>query len=315
MAQLQCKATSVNISSYYGWRILKVSGVRNFHEGYDTATGGNYPHSAYSDGIVTESPQREKDRVKGWYIKYGIPGIIEHSQHSLLGPALFKVGQRVKMGDIIGYAGKSAMAASGHHVHNALWLGGKHVDPLKYLKPGQIVTVSYGGNSVATPAPAIPIKNDAVRHRRAEFMYSLYWTGPTPGNTRVYGRIMLPHGSFWVPNMQIFTLLDRRRNAAINGDSETDKMLDAEHDIINSFLYGCLKAAHTGIALDANKFNVALTEAFEKLGKDLVVDLTTGEDGNKIDAAELAVAFDLAVPRIVKSMIKQQGELLTAASQ
>lgn len=317
MAELKAKATSVATTSGYGWRVLKTSGIRNFHEGYDTATGGEYPHSAYASGVVTKSPQVTKDSVKGWYIQYGIPGVIEISHHSLRAPARFKVGDRVNMGDIIGYAGKSALAASGNHVHNGLWLGGKHVDPLQYLKPGQTVTISYGGTTAggaSTPITSSTAAVAAARRRRAIFMYSLYWTGPTSANVRVYGRILLPHGSFHVPNPQIFGLLERRRNAAINGDTESEKMLDAEHDIINSFLVSTVRSAHTGIALDANKFNIALTEAFAKLGKDLVVDFTTGQEGNEIDAAELAAAFDLAVPRIVNSMIKQQGEALTASS-
>lgn len=311
MASLTCRATSVGTTSRYGWRTLKVSGARNFHKGYDTATGGNYEHSAYADGIVTHSPQTKKDPEKGWYIQYGIPGVIEISQHSLESPAFFKVGQRVRMGDIIGRAGKSAMGASGKHVHNALWLGGVHVDPLNILKPGQVVTVNYGGNSIADTT-STPFASTTAR-KAAEFMYSLYWTGPTPSSTNASGRILTDYGSFWVPNTQVFGLLQRRRSAALQTEGTKDNMLDAEHDIINGFLRGCQQSALTGIALDANKFNVALTESFAKLGKDLVVDLTTGSKGNEIDAAELAAAFDLAVPRIVKAMLKQSGEALAAA--
>lgn len=312
MPQLQVKATSVGITSRYGWRVLKVSGLRNFHKGYDTANGENYPHSAFADGIVTHSPQTKKDPEKGWYIQYGIPGVIEISQHSLEAPAYFKVGQRVHMGDIIGRAGKSALGASGRHVHNALWLGGVHVDPLTILRPGQAVTVSYGGNSIAAPVPAKPFDNSAARRRRANSMFDIYWTGPTPGKTHISGRMITAHGSFHVPNMQILGLLERRRNATWN--AVADEMLDAEHDIINGYMRACFRAAMTDVAFDYAKFNVALTESFAKLGKDLVVDLTTGEKGNEIDAAELAAAVNLAVPRIVNAMIKQQGEALTAAA-
>lgn len=142
MATALLRMTSVPVTSAYGWRILKKSGLRNHHNGVDTANGRKYPHSAFGDGIVVESPQRSKHREFGWYIRIRHDTGIETSHHSLDAPALFKVGARVKMGDIVGHAGKSALAATGLHVHNALWLDGKHVDPLKFLTAGEAVTVS-----------------------------------------------------------------------------------------------------------------------------------------------------------------------------
>lgn len=317
MAQIQAKLTSVGITSLYGWRTLKTSGLRNFHEGIDNATGKAYPHSAFATAIVTHAP-RTKDWKKGYWVQYGIPGIIEISHHSMTAPSPFQVGQTVRMGDIVGYAGTSALAASGHHIHTSLWLGGKHVDPLAYLKPGQVVTIAYGGNTAAAPTPPTPITNSerdrqARRRRAANAMFDLYWTGPTVGGNKGTGRMIVPHGSFHVPNIQLFGLLERRRDALITGVA--DAMLDAEHAIIHGFLRACFQSSLAGIELDATKFNVALTEGFQKLGNEILVDVTTGADGDEIDAAELAAAFDLAIPRIVNSMLKQQGEALAAAAR
>ena len=144
MPSARLRMTSVRVTSAYGWRTLKTSGVRNHHNGVDTANGTAYEHSAFGDGVVVESPQVTKHRVFGWYIRIRHATGIETSHHSLDGPALFKVGDTVRMGDIIGRAGMSALAASGKHVHNGLWLNGKHVDPLAHLTAGTVVTVTIG---------------------------------------------------------------------------------------------------------------------------------------------------------------------------
>lgn len=149
------------MSSFYGDRILKSTGKPNFHEGVDTSNGEKYEHSAFGDGVVVKSPQKKKHRVFGWYIRIEhVPGI-ETSYHSLDGPARFKVGDKVKMGDIVGRAGKSALAATGNHVHNGLWINGAHVNPLEHLTPGEIVTVTSGPSGAAAKAtlaapPIIP---------------------------------------------------------------------------------------------------------------------------------------------------------------
>lgn len=159
MSTATLKFTTVPVTSKYGWRVLKTSGLRNHHDGCDTANGSKYPHSAFGDGVVVESPQKSKHWMYGWYIRIRHAPGIETSHHSLDKRALFQVGDRVAMGQIVGYAGTSAMAASGNHVHNALWLNGQHVDPLKYLKPGVAVTISNTGK-VASGNNSTPINNE-----------------------------------------------------------------------------------------------------------------------------------------------------------
>jgi len=91
-------------------------------------------------------------------------------------------------------------------------------------------------------------------------MFDLYWTGPTTAKTDVSGRIITPYGSFWVPNMQVYTLLLRRKNAALK-QGVSDNMLDAEHDILDNFLRTCFQSALTGVQLDPAKLRAALTDA------------------------------------------------------
>lgn len=319
MSTAKLKFTSVGVTSKYGPRILKLTGKPNFHEGADTATGIEYPHSSFGDGVVVHAGRGTApgQPERGIFVQVQHAIGIETSYHSLDRVNVHK-GQQIKMGDIIGWAGKSAWGATGNHVHNGLWLGGKHVDPLAYLTPGKVVTVSYGApaSSGSTPFPTTPGKPSTSTQGKALPMFSTYWTGPTPAKTNISGRVVMDYGSFHIPTMQIYNLLKRREDSARDG--RVDNMLDAEHDIINGFLRGCFVSAQSGIALDASKFNLALSEELDKLGKRLLVDVEkiVDENGDEvlIDPAVLAAAFEGAIPRITASMMKQAGEVLVAGS-
>lgn len=172
MSSAVLKFTSVPVTSKYGPRPrFSVP-----HKGADTANGSKYPHSVFGDGVVTFAGRHAR---RPWPLKQhpdyerGIHVIVNHapgidtSYHSL-SRVNVKKGQRVKMGDIVGWAGTSAVGANGDHVHNGLWFNGQHVDPLKYLKPGVAVTVtnpyamspapgnSAGGKPVPVAVPDAP---------------------------------------------------------------------------------------------------------------------------------------------------------------
>lgn len=194
MATARLRMTSVPVSSRYGDRVLKKTGKRNFHKGVDTANGTKYEHSAFGDGVVVASPQVKKHPEFGWYIRILHDSGIETSHHSLDGPAHFKVGATVSMGDIVGLAGRSALAASGKHVHNGLWLDGKHVDPLRFLTAGKTVTVSLNRFSLARAATRLA----------APFI--------PPAGVDMF--IAVRHGSFFlaVPRAGAITLVPLGRN-------------------------------------------------------------------------------------------------------
>jgi len=170
MAQANLWMTKQPITARYGWRIL--SGRQNFHKGVDFAFGRGVAVSAWGDGRVTRS-----GRYTGSdYPERGIFVEIEHapgiatSYHSLDRTAV-SVGQTVKQGQTIGYAGTTALGATGPHLHAGLWLGGQHVDPLQYLAQGQVRTVTYGSPAGGGGTP-IPPENkigdfDMFRMRRS----------------------------------------------------------------------------------------------------------------------------------------------------
>lgn len=140
-------------------------------------------------------------------------------------------------------------------------------------------------------------------------MYDLYWTGPTVKNPHASGRLISVLGSFWVPNMQVYGLLMRRRDAllfAVRGQT-SDDMLDAEHDIINGFMRTCLQAAMSGIALDQAKYLAAINDGFKQLGKNITITADTVD----LDVEDLAAAFNIAAPRIAAALVKQAGVVMS----
>jgi hypothetical protein len=172
MSEAILRQTPVVVTGPYGPRKLP-NGADNFHEGTDHGFGSAMGVSSYGDGVVVASPRTKPDRVYGWYVRVRHAPGIETSYHSLLRPALKKVGEPVKMGDILGYGGASAMAAEGNHVHVGLWLNGHHRDERDYLAAGQPVRVVVNGDvinsfpvdassagSISTPFPDSPEEDD-----------------------------------------------------------------------------------------------------------------------------------------------------------
>lgn len=198
------------------------------------------------------------------------------------------VGQRVNAGDVLGYSGNTGFS-TGPHLHwelrwDRLWSGGRWVDP-RTLNPQPFGTETTQGGQP---------------------MFDVYWTGPAVNNTGVSGRIITAYGSFWIPSMQIYTLLLRRKNAALKPGA-SDNMLDAEHDILNGFLRACFQSAQTGVQLDPAKLRSALTDALKAAGTNITVDAKTD-----IPVEKLAAAFDAATPRIIAAMMKQAGQKLAS---
>lgn len=120
-----------NISSPYGMREHPNAGYIDFHSGIDISTDSGTPVKATADGIVT---------FAGWNGGSGNLVAIEHGH----GFSTFyahnrsinvRVGQKVKRGDVISYAGSTGNS-TGPHVHYEIWKNGRAVNPYEYIKGG-----------------------------------------------------------------------------------------------------------------------------------------------------------------------------------
>ena len=115
-----------NISSYYGWRILR--GQHNFHQGLDIYGPRGEPVVAADAGEVIEVGQ---NKGYGKYCK------IQHDEDTVTRYAhcdkiTVKVGDFVAQGDQIGTLGDTGNA-TGVHVHFEIIESGETVNPLDFL--------------------------------------------------------------------------------------------------------------------------------------------------------------------------------------
>lgn len=303
MSTAQLRMTTVPITSRYGPRIL--NGKPNTHKGNDHAFGNQMGVSAYGDGVVTHAgwgtgPNAER----GIYVDLEHASGINTSSHSL-SRVTVKKGQRVKMGDILGYGGKTAWGATGHHVHKGLWLNGQHVDETKYLKPGAIVTLSNTGAVLAggsatptinTPAPAAPKSKDSDMR--------LEWdTGGT-------GYLVGEKGWLALPSVQVYQLFER-----VWYREKPDTFLKAEVDIM-IYHQRLLDLQHaTRVTIDPTKLASAVADELRKKGVTVELkDLEWGAETGELIAKQVATAFESAVPRISAAIVRQTGEKLTSGT-
>ena len=115
-------------SSGFGPRKAPTKGASTYHKGQDWATPVGTPIYASSGGTVTKA---------GWGSGYGYVVYIDHTdgrqtRYAHLSKVLVKVGQTVKQGEKIALSGNTGIS-SGPHLHFEMLIGGKQVNPLKYL--------------------------------------------------------------------------------------------------------------------------------------------------------------------------------------
>ena len=118
-----------SITSAYGNRVNPISGREEFHRGIDLSVPKETPILATADGIVSFS---------GWNGGGGNVIVIEHghgysSYYAHNHRNAVQVGQRVRRGDVIGYAGATGHA-TGSHVHYEIWKNDRAVNPKKYIQ-------------------------------------------------------------------------------------------------------------------------------------------------------------------------------------
>ena len=117
-----------HISSDYGNRIHPITGKREFHSGVDISTTLGSCVRSTADGIVIFSG-RSAGSGNLIVIEHGrdFSTVYAHNKKNIV-----KVGQTVRRGDIIGYAGSTGNS-TGPHVHYEVWKYGKHINPDKFI--------------------------------------------------------------------------------------------------------------------------------------------------------------------------------------
>lgn len=117
------------ISSAFGWRRSPFTGKREFHSGIDMAGRRGTPIVAAADGSVVRVV---RDRNLGRAVTLdhgnGIQTIYGH-----LDRVLVKKGQRVRRGEEIGEMGSTGRRSTGPHLHYAVKVDGKYVNPRNYM--------------------------------------------------------------------------------------------------------------------------------------------------------------------------------------
>ena len=116
-------------SSGFGKRNAPTKGASTYHKGIDWAVPKGTAVFASCGGTVARA---------GWGSGYGYVVYINHSdgrqtRYAHLSKVLVKVGQRVDQGQRIALSGNTGIS-SGPHLHFEILIGGKQVNPLKYLQ-------------------------------------------------------------------------------------------------------------------------------------------------------------------------------------
>jgi len=117
------------ISSSFGWRKSPFTGKREFHAGIDMAGKKGTPILAAADGRVTKVV-RSKAMGPSVTIRHkdGVETIYGH-----LNTVLVKNGQTVSRGEKIGEMGSLGKRSTGPHLHYAVRVKGKYVNPWNYI--------------------------------------------------------------------------------------------------------------------------------------------------------------------------------------
>lgn len=128
-------AVGVHIGSRFGFR--DCAGCSRDHLGQDFNPGLGAPIQAIADGVVSQAVDGEGTLGVHMVIDHMIDGKLVSSvyAHMIHGSMQFKVGDVVKVADVIGKTGDTGMS-TGPHLHFGIRLGGltgTHVDPLEWL--------------------------------------------------------------------------------------------------------------------------------------------------------------------------------------
>lgn len=129
----------VRLSSRYGLRTHPILRVKRHHDGIDLATPANAPVYVTADGMV-EWIQRAPGMGLSVKVRHahGLQSVYGH-----LSQASVRAGQSIRRGQQVGSVGSTGRS-TGPHLHYALRLGGRFIDPLRF---SALVRAHLGGNN------------------------------------------------------------------------------------------------------------------------------------------------------------------------
>ena len=111
-------------SSGFGMRDHPLLGAQRFHSGVDLSTRRGTPVKATADGIVSVAGfGKGNGNVVVVEHGHGFSTVYAHNDRNGV-----QVGQTVKRGDVVAYAGSTG-ATTGVHVHYEVWRDGRPVNP------------------------------------------------------------------------------------------------------------------------------------------------------------------------------------------
>ncbi|MCU1417338.1 MAG: metalloendopeptidase family, partial [Schumannella sp.] len=136
---------STEISSGFGFRIAPCSwGCSSDHQGVDFDPGYGTSIHVIADGVVVESTSGG-GLGQHVAVKHVIDGRVVETVygHMIFGSQTVSVGDKVKMGEIIGHVGSTG-ASTGPHLHFEVRPGGGDaIEPLAWLAKN--VTEAWAG--------------------------------------------------------------------------------------------------------------------------------------------------------------------------
>jgi murein DD-endopeptidase MepM/ murein hydrolase activator NlpD len=117
------------VTSPFGTRVNPISGRVELHRGMDLSVPAGTPVLATADGIVSFS---------GWNGGGGNVVVLEHGHgfstyYAHNQSNAVQVGQWVKRGGIVAYAGSTGHA-TGNHVHYEIWQSGRVINPRNFIQ-------------------------------------------------------------------------------------------------------------------------------------------------------------------------------------
>lgn len=209
-------------------------------------------------------------------------------------------GTVVSQGQIVGYSGGSGFGKDryyGSHTHaHGNHSNGARFDVQPHVQHVHSLTAPAAGGTTTT----IPKGRHEMR---------LVWAAGT-------GYLVTEDGFHGLASPQIYNLFFRlinsnQANSPFGNGATPDIFNRLEIDMMNAQLKLVATSVQTQISLDSIKLASAISDELVKRG--IPVTVANLQDAKfKVDDAQLAIAFDAAVPRVAKALLKQQGALLGA---